>query len=99
MIAMSLKFSTRTAWDTRETELALLLAGQHNSGLPLLDLTASNPTQCGFTYDEPSILSALAQPDTLTYDPNPRGMPAARQAVAAYYADHGVHLNVDDILL
>jgi alanine-synthesizing transaminase len=99
MIAMSMKFSTRTAWDTRETELALTLSALLNSGLPLLDLTASNPTQCGFVYDEPAILSALAQPKTLTYDPNPRGMPTARQAVVAYYANHGVDPNVEDIIL
>src|SRR5271163_3744399 len=86
-------FSARTAWDTSETELARALAARHKSGLPLLDLTASNPTQASFTYDEAAILSALARPESLAYDPNPRGMLEAREAVAKYYASH--HANVD----
>src|SRR5271165_5978085 len=86
-------FSARTAWDTSESELARAIAARHKSGLPLLDLTASNPTRCGFAYDEAAILSALARRESLVYDPNPRGMLEAREAVATYYAGH--HATVD----
>jgi alanine-synthesizing transaminase len=82
------KFSTRTAWDTTETSLAQSIRERRNAGLPFIDLTASNPTHCGFTYDEAAILSALNDPRALHYDPNPRGMRSAREAVAQYYADH-----------
>ena len=34
-------------------------AGAEGAGLAVLDLTASNPTQCGFVYDEAGILAAL----------------------------------------
>ena len=86
-------FSARTAWDTSETELARAIAARQKSGLPLLDLTASNPTRCGFIYDEAAIISALAQRESLLYDPNPRGLLVAREAVAEYYAGH--HATVD----
>jgi len=53
----------------------------------IADLTASNPTRCGFTYPA-SLLDALMDPRALDYDPQPRGLPAARDAVCRYYADH-----------
>lgn len=90
MIAMGrpLTFSARTAWDISQTELARAIAGRRERGLPLLDLTASNPTRCGLVYDESAILAALGHRELLVYDPDPRGMLRAREAVAAYYADH-----------
>jgi alanine-synthesizing transaminase len=84
-----LHFSVRTAWDVSETELARAIAERRASGLPLLDLTASNPTRCGFVYDEAAILAPLANRGSLVYDPDPRGMQRSRDAVAEYYADHG----------
>ena len=50
-----------------------------------LDLTLSNPTAAGLPYEEERILRALAQPGALRYQPHPRGLPAAREAVAEYY--------------
>jgi aspartate/methionine/tyrosine aminotransferase len=49
--------------------------------VPLIDLTASNPTQAGFAYP-PALLDALADPAGLIYDPHPLGLRAARRAVA-----------------
>ena|SRR5579862_9900119 len=86
-------FSARTAWDISETELAKANAERRERGLPLIDLTASNPTRCGFLYDDATILSSLADRDSLVYDPNPRGMLRAREAVAGYYTAH--HAEVD----
>jgi alanine-synthesizing transaminase len=92
-------FSARTAWDISETELARAIADRRQRGLPLLDLTASNPTRCGFIYDEPAILAALLNRDSLVYDPDPRGMLTAREAVAGYYADHGAAVDPADLVL
>jgi aspartate/methionine/tyrosine aminotransferase len=55
---------------------------------PVWDLTASNPTRCGFEYDAEAVLRALRQPSALDYDPNPKGILSAREAVARYYAEH-----------
>ena len=81
-------FSERTSWNTEESELARAHRLRVQAGLPVADLTAGNPTRCGFTYDA-SLLAALADPRALDYDPQPRGSLAAREAVAAYYATLG----------
>lgn len=92
------RFSSRTAWDTAESPLARALRERLGAGLPLIDLTASNPTRCGFNYDE-SLLAALSDPRALDYDANPRGLPAAREAVRAYYADHSAEVPIGRIFL
>jgi alanine-synthesizing transaminase len=93
-----MRFSRRTNWNTEESELARAHRIRTEGGLPVADLTASNPTRCGFQYD-PQLLGALTQPAALDYDPQPRGSLAARQAVCSYYADHGVRLDPDQIVL
>jgi alanine-synthesizing transaminase len=93
-----MRFSRRTDWNTEESELARALRLRRDAGLPIADLTASNPTRCGFTY-EPSMLESLADPRALDYDPQPRGLLAARKAVCDYYAGHGVDLDPGQIVL
>ena len=92
-------FSARTAWDISETELAQAIIERRQRGLPLLDLTASNPTRCDFIYDESAILSALSNRDSLVYDPDPRGMLRAREAVVGYYVDHGAVVDPANLVL
>ncbi len=93
------RFSRRTAWDTTETEWARLLRERRAAGLPVLDLTASNPTRCGFEYDAEAILAALQAPAVLDYDPNPKGLLRAREAVAGYYAEHRAAVDPERIFL
>ena len=68
-------------------------------GLPLLDLTESNPTRCALAFDTRAILDALANPQALSYEPDPRGLLLARQAVASYYAERGIALDPGQIFL
>jgi len=93
------RFSSRTDWDVAETRLARVLRERRAAGLPILDLTASNPTQCGFAYDEAGILAALGDRVALTYDPEPRGMLRAREAVCRYYAARGADVGAEQIFL
>jgi alanine-synthesizing transaminase len=95
----SLRFSSRTDWETAETELARSLRERKEAGLPLLDLTASNPTQCGFVYDEAAILSPLAARESLAYDPDPQGMLQAREAICGYYRTYGANVDPSQIFL
>ena len=67
--------------------------------MPLIDLTVSNPTVCGFDYDQDAILGALRNSAALTYDPDPKGIRRARAAVASYYADHDAEVDPDDLIL
>jgi len=82
-----------------ETRLARALRERRAAGLEVLDLTASNPTQCGFAYDEAGILAALGDRAALVYDPDPRGMRRAREAVRGYYASRGADVGVEQIFL
>ena len=66
--------------------------------MPIADLTASNPTRCGFEYS-PDVLAALADPAALDYDPQPRGSLRAREAICGYYAGHGVRVRPEQIVL
>jgi aspartate/methionine/tyrosine aminotransferase len=93
-----MRFSRRTDWNTEESELAQAHRLRVEAGLPIADLTASNPTRCGFDYDQ-DLLTALTSPQALDYDPQPRGVLPARQAVCTYYADHGVALKPEQIVL
>lgn len=93
-----MRFSQRTNWNTEESELAQAHRLRLKAGLPVADLTASNPTRCGFRYPA-GLLDALQNPSALDYDPQPRGLVRARQAVADYYGSHGVHLEPEQILL
>jgi aspartate/methionine/tyrosine aminotransferase len=92
-------WSTRTAWDLTETPWARQLARLRTAGAQLCDLTASNPTHCGFGYETASILAPLSDPGALSYNPDPRGLRAARGAVCRYYRDHGALVEPEQIFL
>jgi alanine-synthesizing transaminase len=78
-------FSARTNWNLQANRFARALENHRAGGKSLLDLTASNPTACGFEYPEKEILAALADPRALQYSPESKGLRSAREAVAAYY--------------
>jgi alanine-synthesizing transaminase len=92
-------FAKRTNWNLEANPLSEALAAHRATGKPLIDLTVSNPTECGFHYDEEAILGALRNPASLKYEPNPRGLLFARSAVAQYYAERGAAVSADDIFL
>jgi len=75
-------WSRRLDWNLGENALARALRGRRE---PFVDLTESNPTRAGLA---PGLdLAALADPRALRYQPEPRGLSSAREAVSAYYAD------------
>jgi alanine-synthesizing transaminase len=92
-------FADRTNWNLDANRLSEALARHRAAGRPLLDLTASNPTECGFEYDSGAILQALANPAALRYLPDAKGLRSARESVAAYYAARDVAVPVEDIIL
>jgi aspartate/methionine/tyrosine aminotransferase len=78
-------FSKRTDWKLEENAYTRALRRHRDGGKSVLDLTASNPTTCGFQYDESAILSALQARGALQYEPEPKGLESARAAVVEYY--------------
>jgi aspartate/methionine/tyrosine aminotransferase len=92
-------FATRTQWNLNSNRLAKALADVRARGGELVDLTASNPTECGFQYDGASILKALITPAVLKYHPDPRGLRSARLAVQQYYEQRDQRVALEDLIL
>jgi len=92
-----MRFSRRTHWNTEENDLARAYRERVQANLPIADLTVSNPVRCGFRYD--GILDALDNARSLDYDPQPKGLLEAREAVCSYYADHGATVEADQVVL
>lgn len=76
-----LKFSRRVPGDLRPNALARLLEEKRRAGARILDLTESNPTRAGIEYPA-GLLQALADARALRYEPEPFGLPFAREAIA-----------------
>ena len=99
MVSAQFMFAKRTNWNLAPNRLSEALAVHRSAGKPMLDLTVSNPTECGFEYDGSAVLSALSNPAVLSYEPNPRGLESARRAVAGYYAERKEEVSIEDIFL
>ncbi len=96
---MPFHFSKR--WMDREAgpnPLTEALAARKKSGQSFLDLTLSNPTQCGieFPTDWTRLLDTT---EALHYEPNPQGDLKAREAIVEYYAGRGEKIEAQDIFL
>ncbi len=94
-------FSDRTNWKLTPNGLTQTLEELRAAGATILDLTLSNPTRAGLQYDNAEILQSLASPHAIDYDPQPKGLLVAREAVAAYYrAAHKIpDFNSDHLIL
>jgi alanine-synthesizing transaminase len=92
-------FSSRTAWDLAPNRYTEALEAHKRAGRELFDLTSSNPTTIGLAYREEELLRSFVHREALTYQPAARGLPSARETVAAYYAEKGSRLSADDFVL
>jgi alanine-synthesizing transaminase len=93
-------FSQRTNWGLSPNALTRALAEARASGQTILDLTLSNPTECGVRPDSEAVLAALANPEVMQYDPQPRGLLRARQAVCRYYREsHDFDVDPERLIL
>jgi alanine-synthesizing transaminase len=93
------RFARRTHWNLDENSLSSTLSSFRIAGKPILDLTRSNPTECGFEYDQQGIQRAFSHSEIVRYQPDPRGKLRAREAVCAYYADLQTSVAPDDLIL
>jgi alanine-synthesizing transaminase len=94
-------FSQRTHWRHTPNALTRAIEEARANGGKILDLTVSNPTEAGVRPDEEAVLAALSNPNVMRYDPQPRGLLVARQAVCHYYREsHEVFdLDPDQLIL
>lgn len=91
-------FSSRFHWDFQQNRLTQLLAEKRRAGIPIVDLTESNPTHAGLIYPA-DMMRAFDDARVLDYSPSPTGIASARAAVEAYYAERGDHVKAERILL
>jgi alanine-synthesizing transaminase len=88
-------FSQRTDWKLTPNRFTEAQREMSAAGREVLDLAVSNPTRAGLRYDEESILNSLTNPNALDYDPQPRGLRSAREAVVAYYREQHEESEID----
>lgn len=92
-------FARRTNWNLATNPYSLAVERVKHSGRKLFDLTASNPTTIGLHYERERILRALQHPRALEYEPASKGILAAREGVASYYAEQGIAISAEHIFL
>src|SRR5436190_15028923 len=71
-------FSRRTNWSPAPNRLAVARARHPDA----LDLTVSNPTKASLSYPTEELSEAMARAARAAYEPEPLGLPSAREAVA-----------------
>lgn len=92
-------FSRRTGWQLAPNRFTIAHREVLRTSREILDLTISNPTRAGFDYDEAAILDSLRNPNSLDYDPQPKGLQSARAAVADYYNARGEKVDPESLVL
>lgn len=93
-------FSKRTSHLLTPNPLATKLGELRARGVPVLDLTVSNPTHAGFTYATEAIVAALEDARVCSYEPAPLGIHSAREIVAELvFATYGVRVSAEEIVL
>lgn len=92
-------FSERTGIPREPNALSRAVGRRREAGARLLDLTVSNPTRVGLPYAREEILRALADPGALDYAPAPFGLGSARAAVARWWAESGVAISPERVVL
>ncbi|HKW02191.1 MAG TPA: pyridoxal phosphate-dependent aminotransferase [Vicinamibacterales bacterium] len=78
-------FSSRLPATLAPNLVSQAVAALRQSGVPLLDLTETNPTVVGLPYPD-DVLAPLSDSRARVYAPDPRGLADARAAIAADYA-------------
>jgi alanine-synthesizing transaminase len=93
-------FSKRTDWKLTANRFTEAQREIEKSGKELFDLTVSNPTRVGVQHDK-QIFESLRDPKALDYDPQPKGLLSAREAVADYYREqyNGTSFDPGSLLL
>jgi aspartate/methionine/tyrosine aminotransferase len=89
-------FSARTGFPRTWNPLARALDERRQRGLPLVDLTETNPTRVALPTPETAL---LASPGALGYAPEPQGLLPAREAVAAHLASRGARVSPAHLVL
>jgi len=96
-------FARRAGWDLTPSPLAARLEERRKRGLPVLDLSESNPTRVGLDAPGAALAQALAalarDPAVRRYEPEPHGPAPVREAIAAHLAAAGACVAPEQVVL
>lgn len=93
------RLSRRTDWDPPTNLLARAREERNARGLPLLDLTESNPTRAGIDYPLDELEELLGRGGRASYRPDPLGLRSGREAVAEHLSTPADPVSPDEIVL
>lgn len=94
-----LRLSSRLPWEHPLNRLTRAVEERRVRGLPVIDLTETNPTRVGIPYPAEELAELLARGAASGYAPHPRGIPEAREALAAWLSRPGDPVSPDDLVL
>ena len=93
-----IRYSSRLSWPVSPNRFSRLVAEKKEAGIPILDLTNSNPTS-DQKYPHAAIGTNLSSAQDFSYCPDPFGSPRAREAVSLYYFERGFDVATSRIAL
>lgn len=96
---MNVSLSNRLPWEHARNRLTLALEERRVRGLPIIDLTETNPTRVGLPYPEEELRELLHRGAAAEYQPHPQGLPEAREALAAALSTPADPVAPDDLFL
>lgn len=96
---MNVRWSSRLPWEHPTNRLTQTVEERKARGLPMIDLTATNPTRVGIPYPKEELVELLRRGAATEYEPHPRGSLAAREALAAALSTPGDSVSPDDLVL
>ncbi len=82
-----MNFAKRVDFFAPRNGLDLERSERKSMGLPLFDLSQSNPTKTGFIFPQAELAAALSDAANADYSPDPRGLARARAEIAAVLAE------------
>ena len=91
--------SSRVPRDAAPNAWARRLAELRSAGAELCDLTEANPTRTGLSELGELERAALTRALGTAYQPDARGLPAARAAVAGYYESRALAVDAEHLVL
>lgn len=92
-------WSSRLPWEHPKNRLAEAMEERASRELPTIDLTETNPTKVGIPYPEEELAELLRRAAAPAYDPHPRGLRPAREALAEVLSTPGDPVSPDDLVL
>lgn len=94
-----MNFSARIDFSAPRNGLDRERSERMKNGLPLFDLSQSNPTRTGFAHGREELASALSDPKNAEYSPDPRGLAGARAGISSHVAASGRPIDENRLIL